>query len=66
MIIDVTKLQGNTERIVVNIVPLTFEQFSNTPGLTLPPELVPIVGDVDPAECKAELSSFTYDRWGGG
>ena len=50
--IEVTKLQTNNERIVVDIVPLTFDQFANTPGLVLPPELVPIVDGVDPAECK--------------
>ena len=50
--IEVTKLQTNNERIVVEIVPLTFNQFANTPGLVLPPELVPIVDGVDPAECK--------------
>jgi hypothetical protein len=50
--IEVTKRQGNNERIVVDIVPLTFEEFANTPGLVLPPELVPIVAGVDPAECK--------------
>ena len=50
--IEVTKLQTNNERIVIDIVPLTFDQFANTPGLVLPPELVPIVDGVDPAECK--------------
>ncbi len=50
--IEVTKLQGNNERIVVDIVPLTFDEFANTPGLVLPPELVPIVAGVNPAECK--------------
>ena len=50
--VEVTKLRTNNERIVVNIVPLTFDQFSNTPGLVLPQELVPLVDDVDPAECK--------------
>lgn len=57
--IDVLKLQGNDERIVVNIVPLTFEEFSNTPGLTLPSEIVPLVANVDPAESKAACGSYT-------
>lgn len=50
--IEVTKLEANNERIVVDIVPLTFDEFAITPGLVLPPELVPIVDGVDPAECK--------------
>ena len=50
--IEVAKLATNNERIVVDITPLTFEEFASTPGLVLPPELVPLVADVDPAECK--------------
>ena len=50
--IEVIKLDANNERIVVEIVPLTFDEFASTPGLVLPPELVPIVDGVDPAECK--------------
>ena len=50
--VEVTKLQTNNERIVVSIAQLTFDQFARTPGLVLPPELVPIVDSVDPAECK--------------
>lgn len=49
--VEVTKLESNDDRIVVEIVPLTFDQFANTPGLVLPAELVPLVVDVDPAEC---------------
>ena len=55
--IEVIKLDANNERIVVEIVPLTFDEFASTPGLVLPPELVPIVDGVDPAECKI-LNSF--------
>ena len=57
--IDVFKLQGNNEQIIVNIIPLTFEQFANTPGLTLPSEIVPLVANVDPAESKSTCCSYT-------
>ena len=50
--IQVTKLQENTEPIVVNIRPLTFDEFNNDPNLVLPAEIAAIVGGVDPAECK--------------
>ena len=50
--IEVTKLGGNVDPIVVNIMALTFDEFATTPGAVLPPELVVIVDDVDPAECK--------------
>lgn len=50
--IEVTKLQGNNEQIIVNIAPLTFAAFANNPNLVLPAELVPIVAGVDPAERK--------------
>ena len=50
--VEVTKLQTNNERIVIDIIPLTFDQFANTPGLVLPAELVPLVDGLDPAERK--------------
>ena len=56
--IDVSKFERNVKTIVVNVVPLTFEQFASMPGLTLPPEietLVTVVG-LDPAECEYSLS----------
>ena len=50
--IEVTKREANNDRIVVDIIPLTFDQFANTPDSVLPAELVPIVDGVDPAERK--------------
>lgn len=54
--IDVSKFERNVERIVVNVVPLTFDQFASMPDLTLPPEIETLVVGLDPAECEYSLS----------
>ena len=54
--IDVSKFERNVERIVANVVPLTFEQFASMPDLTLPPEIETLVVGLDPAECEYSLS----------
>lgn len=50
--VTVAKLEDNVERIVVNVVPLTFDQFSNLSNVDLPEELQPVVISTDPAECE--------------
>lgn len=49
--VTVAKLEDNVETIVINVVPLTFAQFSML-NITLPEELQPLVASTNPAECK--------------
>ena len=53
--VTVDKMENNFERIVINVVPLTFAQFSML-NVDLPEELQPLMASTDPAECKPHSS----------
>ena len=53
----VAKLEDNVERIVINIVPLTFDHFFfHLFNVDLPEEFQPLVASTDPTECKPHSS----------
>lgn len=60
--VTVAKLEDNVERIVIQVLPLTFAQFSELPDVALPEELVEVVESVDPAECKSCMMYCNTDR----
>ena len=53
--VTVAKSEDNVERIVVSVVPLTFDQFYNMSNVDLPEELQPLVDGIDPADCKSHI-----------
>ena len=59
--VTVLKLQDNIDRIVLNVIPVTFEQLeANFTSVDLPEEIQQIVVGVDPAECKRNHYCCSY------
>ena len=58
MTVDITKDDPNQLPVVVQIVPLTFQEFQNQGG-TLPPEISGIFSTVTPARCETVVLILT-------